>query len=212
MDQLAIRITCEENPFTHKMFDDVDVLACREYTDKDKLHYHAFVDQFPIETMRQRLKRNFPGGNPVQACAHVRELLPYLRYVCKDRDGGVIVRNDYDYDWEELRRQYKETNHVKKELKKEFKKKSSSFKDELWDEICKDDIPQLNGYIHPERIIIIAMRLCKDHNKLPPSDFLMASYIEYIWNKNGSSRFLGDKIQRVMERLTPRNPDYFSEL
>ena len=142
-DRISFRLTQEVIPEEHLNYFKMKglKLACQEGDGKEQsFHYHMYFEG-NLNTLRQYVKRNFPGGNAVYSIKKCDDLfVNYLRYICKgeSRDGEPRMLFSDGYDIQKLHDEYWDAqDEFRADLKKTLgkRKRVKNVLEECWERI-----------------------------------------------------------------------------
>lgn len=199
-----VRITSKIDNFMEmygSVFKDGKCLIVREKGGTDDQHYHAYVSGINYNTLCGRLKRYFVG-NKQYSCRKVRNQEMQQRYLCKGTEIhkpdvvlntlGVNVEEGYKRFWSDR------AEYVAKA--KDKAKSAVEFKQMLYQRVLdtKGGMTRLQ-YLSIRNIFDVCISLCREMGKLPPGDYLMIQYIEYVKMMDGDN--LDDKYERVLSKM-----------
>lgn len=206
---VSIRITSQEEIDKRIFEGHKGLVLVVEHKNQPSQHYHGYIKGIAHETLKKRIQKRYPGGNKVQKCTPVKDPERQLRYLFKgasEKEQPLIIFNDIVEDVEKENKQYWLEVNAVKEIKKKTKKSGIGFKEELL-KLCKETYPGVT-YISLERIVRLALDLSKESACLPPNDYNMQSYIEYVqlhFSFESSNRCIDAKIERMKQKFEIRS-------
>lgn len=205
---LRVRVTTQVVDFMEvygSIFKDTRSIVSREMKGTPEQHYHAYVVGIKFDTLRSRLKKYF-SGNKQYSCERVKNSVNQKRYVCKgtEFEKPDIICNTLGVDVEECYRMFWSDRRDYEVREKKRSKSQKEFKRLLYERVLqtKGDMEQFQ-YLSIPNIINCCIDLCKENDKLPPGDYLMIQYIEYVKMMDGDK--LNDKIYRIIDKMRPRD-------
>jgi len=204
-----VRITTEVSNFLElygDVFDGSKSLVVCEKQGTVEQHYHAYITSLKYETLRSRLKKYFSGNGEyatLKVNEHSKET--QLTYLCKGTETSypVVVLNTLGVNTFMRWRSFWSDRSDFKAVVKERKRKAKDFKSMLLERVraTKDPLNPTT-YVSYYNIYMVCMELCKEIDKLPPGDYLMISYMEYVRLQEGDVEQT-DKFERILRRLLP---------
>lgn len=200
------RVTTQEKDFLKyysSVFKGINYALVRE-GENEHQHYHMYIKGLRYETLVSRLKKYFKG-NDQYSCKKVTNPELQLRYIFKGTEFAkpVVIHNGLEVDVEEQYKLFWTDRQVYNEIKKDKKKSLEDFKMRLYKKVIENLENKSEEQIYSiKNIVTHAMAMCREEVKLPPSDHLMFSYIEFVRNMgNQNEDCVSLKIERMENRM-----------
>lgn len=199
-----VRVTTEVDGFMERygsVFKDGKVLVVKEKEGTPEQHYHAYVSGINYHTLCGRLKKYF-SGNKQYSCRKVQNPDMQRRYLCKGTEvcKPLVICNSLGVDVDEGYRKFWSDREEYKAKVKAKVKSDAEFKRQLLQCVLdtKGQMEQ-HQYLSIRNIFDVCIALCREMGKLPPGDYLMIQYIEYVKMMCGDN--LEDKYRRILTKM-----------